>query len=130
MFLKSCRWKWKETPTRDFLSYQKRISPTYLFIVLQLSAKDFRVRAKGRAQQHYKKLKQIRYFKIINISECWCEIGYTSEGSIINQSWITNFPLLHFSKLFMDNFLCLCDVWKGRSYVNVKFSASSIFNNG
>ena len=30
----------------------------------------------------------------------------------------------------MDNLLCLCDVWKGRSYVNSNVSVSSIFNNG
>ena len=31
---------------------------------------------------------------------------------------------------FMDNLLCLCDMWKCRSYVNVIVSVSSIFNNG
>ena len=42
-----------------------------VFIVMQLSADDNRVRTMGRKQQHYKKLKQIRYFNIvINIAEC------------------------------------------------------------
>ena len=40
------------------------------FIILQLSEKDFRVKTKGEKQQHYKKLKQIRHFNIINIAEC------------------------------------------------------------
>ena len=31
---------------------------------------------------------------------------------------------------FMDNLLCLCDAWKGRSYVNTNAFVSSIFNNG
>ena len=41
-----------------------------VFIILQLSANDFRVRTKGKKQQHYKKLKQISYFNFINIAEC------------------------------------------------------------
>ena len=42
-----------------------------VLIILQLVndlANDFRVRTKGGKQQHYKKLKQIRYFNIINIA--------------------------------------------------------------
>ena len=69
-----------------------------VFIVLQLSADDNLVKAMGVKQQHYKKLKQIRYFNIINIAECWCEIGCTSEGSVINQVEVGNVVLLHFSK--------------------------------
>ena len=41
-----------------------------VFIVLQLSADDNLVKEMGVKQQHYKKLKQIRYFNIINIAEC------------------------------------------------------------
>ena len=55
---------------------------------MQLSANDFRVRTEGGKQHLYKKLKikiKIRYFNIINIAECWCEIAYTFEGSAINQ---------------------------------------------
>ena len=46
---------------------------------------------------------------------------------------IPNFSLLHFlggSARLMNNSLCLCDVRKGRSYVNSNVSVSSIFNNG
>ena len=32
----------------NFLSYQKGISPMDVFIILQLSANDFRMRTKGR----------------------------------------------------------------------------------
>ena len=56
--------------SNSFLSYQKIISFMDVFIILQLSAKDFRVKTKGEKQQHYKKLKQIRHFNIINIAEC------------------------------------------------------------
>ena len=69
---------------REFLSYQKTISPK----ILQLSANDFWVRTEGGKQHLYKKLKikiKIRYFNIVNIAECWCEIAYTFEGSAINQ---------------------------------------------
>ena len=52
------------------LCYQKRISPVDIFIIVQLSANDFRVRTNGGKQQHYKKFKQNRYFNIINIAEC------------------------------------------------------------
>ena len=31
--------------------------------------------------------------------------------------------------LLMGNLICLCDVWKGRSYVNVSVSVSLIFSN-
>ena len=53
-----------------YQSYQKRISSMDVFMILQFSANDFRVRAKGGKQKHYKKLKEIRYFNIINIAEC------------------------------------------------------------
>ena len=99
MFLQSCRWKWKETFTSDFLSYQRIISPMDVFIILQLSVNDFRVRTKGRKQQNYKKLKQTRYFNNIYIAECWCEIGCTSEGSAMGQSWRTQFPVAAFSQM-------------------------------
>ena len=41
-----------------------------VFKIMQLSANNFRLKAKGGKQQHYKKFKQIRYFNIINIAEC------------------------------------------------------------
>ena len=92
--------------------------------IFQLFANYFRVRAKVENEQPYKKLKQIRYFNIINIAEYRC----TSEGSVINQSWSTQFRVATFSQ--MGNLLCLCDAWKGRSYTNANVSVSSIFNNG
>ena len=48
---------------------------------------------------------------------------------------LCNFQLLHFPKCFqvpkcfMDNALYLCNIWKGRSWVNANVSVSSIFNN-
>ena len=36
-------------------------------IILQLSANDFRVRTKGGKQQHYNKLKRIRYFNVLTL---------------------------------------------------------------
>ena len=41
-----------------------------VFKILKLSANGFWVKTKGGKQQHYKKLKQIRYFNIINIAKC------------------------------------------------------------
>ena len=40
-----------------------------VLIILQISANDFRVRTNGEKQQHYKKLKQMRYFCIISIAD-------------------------------------------------------------
>ena len=51
MFLQSYRGKWKETSTRDFFKLPKKDPPTYVFIILQLSGNDFRVRTKGGKQQ-------------------------------------------------------------------------------
>ena len=118
MFLQSCRWSFK---------LSKGISPMDAFIIFQLSRrarlrrKWFSGENKGRKKQHYKKRKQIRYFIIINTAECWYIIGCTSEGSVRSTDG---------SLLFMNNLVCLCDVWKGRPYVNAKASLSSIFNIG
>ena len=88
MFLQSYRWKWKETSIRDFLKkLSKKNIPMDVFIILQISANDFRVRTNGEKQQHYKKLKQMRYFCIISIADSWRYIGCTYEGFVINHSW-------------------------------------------
>ena len=102
------------------------------YIILQLSANDFRVTTKGKKQLHYKKLKQIWYFNVINIAECRCVIGCTSEGSVIKFKCVTSrcYLFQNGSVWFMGNLLCLCDMWKGRSYENVNVSVSSIFSNG
>ena len=68
----------EKTSTRDFFKLSKTNLPLGCFIVLQLPADDFRVRKMGGKQQHYKRLKQIRYFNIIDIAECLWEIGCTS----------------------------------------------------
>ena len=50
----------------------------------------------------------------------------------LTKAEIRNFPSLHFPRWlcwFMDNLLCLCDMWKGLSSVNFNFSVSLIFNN-
>ena len=124
LFCKVAGENGKKLLTEIFLSYQKRISSMDILKIFQLFANYFRVRAKVENEQHYKKLKQIRYFNIINIAEYRC----TSEGSVINQSWSTQFRIATFSQ--MDNLLCLYDAWKGRSYINANVSVSLIFNNG
>ena len=51
----------------------------------------------------------------------------------LNKVEVRNSPLLQIaygSVWLMDNLVCLCDVWKGRSYVNSHVSVFSIFNNG
>ena len=102
MFFQSCWWKWKETSTSDFFKLSKKNLPNGCFHKMFLyasAANVFRVRTKGVKQQHYEKLKQIIYFNIINIDECWCKIGFASEGSFINQSWSTQFPVVIISQM-------------------------------
>ena len=67
MFLQGCRCKWKETSIRDSFKLSKKNLTHGCFDNL---ANDFRVRTNGRKQQHYKRLKQIRYFNIDNIDKC------------------------------------------------------------
>ena len=80
----------------NFKRFLKRISPMDVFKILQLSANDFRVTTKKGKQQHYKKLKKIRYFNIINIAGGWWGSQSTTKVQV------HNFPLLHFPK-----WLCL-----------------------
>ena len=143
IFLQSWRWKWKENSARDFLShqkeispmnvYQKGISPMNVFIILQLSANYFQVRTKGRKQQHYKKLMQTRYFNILCTD---AKLAVLLRFRTLTKVELRSIPLLHFpkcfqiAKWFMDNLLCLRDVWKYRSYLNAIVSVSSIFSNG
>ena len=132
--MQSFRWKCEESSARDFLRYEEMTSPINVFTIFQLVelcasvANDFRVKTKGGKRQHYKRLIQIKYFNIISIAECCCEFGCTSEGSVINQSWSTQFPPCFIfqggSIWFMDNLLYLCDVWECQSYINGKVSAS------
>ena len=126
-------WKWKGTSPREFFKLSKKSLPHGCFHNLATFCKWFSGKNKGKKQQNYKKLKKIWYFNVINIAECWCEVGSTSEVSVINESSSMQLLVALFFQMvvwFMDNLLCLCDVWKGRSYVNTNVSVSSIFNNG
>ena len=79
----------------------------------------FQVRTKRGKEQHYKNWKQVRYFNIINIEECWRKISCTSEGPAINQSWNTKFPIAIPSQMAAwptRNPLCLRNMCKGRLY--------------
>ena len=69
-----------------FFKLSKKNLPHGCFHKLATFYNDFQVRTKGGKQYHYKKLKQIRHFNIINIAECSYEIGCTAEGSVINQN--------------------------------------------
>ena len=100
MFLQSCRWKWKDTTPRYFFKLSKKIYPIHN---LATFCKLFLGENKGPKQQHYKKLKQLRYFNIINIAECWRKIGCFSNVLVINQSWITQYPVATFSQMFPNS---------------------------
>ena len=124
MFLQSCRGKWKETSTSNF---SKKNLPMDVFIWF---SNGFKARTKVGKQERYKKLKQIRYFKVyqhclvlmrnrmyfrgfchfIIIAEWWCEIGCTSEGSVINQCWSKQFPVTIFSRMALLGSWATCYV--------------------
>ena len=88
------------------------------------------------------KRKQIRYHNIFNIINILTLLSADAKSAILLrvpsltkvEEW--NFTVSRCyifpdgSVWLMDNLLCLCDVWKGRSYVNSNVSISSIFNNG
>ena len=97
MLSQSCRWKWKGTSTRDFSKLSKKDLPHGCFHNLVTFCKWLSGKNKGKKQQRYKKLKQIWYFNVINIAECWYKIGCTSKGSVINQSSSTQLPVTTFS---------------------------------
>ena len=119
-----------------------------VFIILQFSrsvrlcTNDFRVRTKRGKQHYYKKRKQIRCLNIFNIINILTLLSADAKSAILLRvPSLTKVEELNFtvsrcyifpdgSVWLMDNLLCLCDVWKGRSYVNSNVSISSIFNNG
>ena len=74
------------------LSYESNLIEVHLS-----TTSDFQMITKRGKQQYYNKRKQIRYFSIIGIIECWCKIGFISESSAINQNSCMQ---LGFSKFF------------------------------
>ena len=128
----------KLLPDIFFLSYQKKISPKDVLIILQRSRsvllhhKWFLGENKERKTAILKKHKQIRCFNIINIIECWCKIGCTSKSHSPKMNYLIFccYIIPDGCVWFTDKLLCFCDVWKGQSYVNVYVCFSSIFDNG
>ena len=112
------------------------MSPMDVFIILQLFANDFRVRTKGQKKQHYKKLYQSDISTLLTLLNADAKSAVLLRVLSLTKDEIGNIPLLNFPKCFqipkwfMDNLLCLCNMWKGRSYTNENVSVSSIFNNG
>ena len=135
MIWESCRWKRRGTSTRD-LSYQKRVSPMDVVIIFQLSADGVRVGTKGRKQKYYKKLKQSDISTLLTLLNADAKSAVLLRVPSLTKVELRNISLLHFPncfqipKQFMDNFLCLCDLWKGRSYLNVNVPVCLICNNG
>ena len=44
-------------------------------------------------------LQLVTLLKFQHCYECWCEIGCNSDGSVINQSWSTQFPVATLSQM-------------------------------
>ena len=90
-----------------------------VFIIFQLSANGFWVRTKEGKQQHYNKLKQIRYFNVINI-----DIADDAKSAVLCvllrvrplvKVEVRNFSLLRFPRWF-----CLIHDQLGMSLRRVK----------
>ena len=78
-----------------------------VFWILQLS-RSVRLRHKWFSDENTERettslqeTKADQILNILNIAECWCEIGYTSKGSIINESWSTQFPVDTFFQMVL-----------------------------
>ena len=124
------------------LSYQKRITPMGVFNFSTLyasTANDSWVRIKVGKQHYYKKGKQIGYLTIFNIINILTFLSTDGQSALLLR--VPSLLKLKYaifrcyispdgSVWFMDNLLCLRDVWKSRSYVNSNVSISLIFNNG
>ena len=77
----------------------KQISLMDAFIILQLAANKFRVRTKGGKQQHYNKLKQIRYFNLLTLLSVDAKSAVLCgllRGPSLTKAEACNLPLLHF----------------------------------
>ena len=67
------------------------------------------------------------------IADCWCKISCTNEGSVINQSCSTQFPVATFPRwlCLVHGQLAISPRRVKRSFIRkCQFSLSSIFNNG
>ena len=70
----------------------------------RLHHKRFQLRTNRGKEHHFNKLKPIKYFDIINIAKCWCEIGCISVFLYfcITEAQLHTLSLLHFPR-----WLCL-----------------------
>ena len=85
-----------------FLNYQKRISPMDVFIILQVSANDFWVRAKGGKQQHYKNPSRSDVLVLLTLVGADAKSAGFFRAPLVTKAELHNFPLLHFPR-----WLCL-----------------------
>ena len=128
MFLQSCRWKWKETSTKGFFKLSKKNLRHRCFHSLATFCKGFLCENKGTENNNIK-----RNSSILDILTWLTLLSADAKSIVLLKVPSLNKIELHFpkcfqiSKWFMDNLLCLFDVWKLRSYANANFS---IFNNG
>ena len=87
-----------------------------VFIILQLSANDFRMTTKGRKQQRQNKLKQIGYLTLLTLLSADVKSTVLLRIPSLTKVELCNFQLLHFPKCFqvpkcfMDNALYLCNI--------------------
>ena len=117
MFVQSAGANGKKLLPEIFLSYQKRISSMDVFIILQLSANDFRVRTKGGEQQHQNKPRQIRLLTLLSADAKPAVICVLLMIPSLTKVEVCNFLLLHFPRWF-----CLIPGQLGMSLRRVKRS--------
>ena len=103
------------------------------FLELYASAtNNFRVGAREKNNNITRNSSRFYILTLLTLLSADAKSGLYLRVSSLTKVEVRNFLLLHFpdgSVWFMDNLLCLCDVWKGRSYVNANVSVCLIFNN-
>ena len=94
MLLRSCRWKWKGT----FFILSKKISLTDVFIILQLSANDFRVRTKGKNSNIKRSSSRSDILTLLTLPSANAKSAVFLRVPSLTKAQGRNFSLLHFPK--------------------------------
>ena len=110
MLLQSCRWKWKGTTTRYFFKLSKKNLPHACVHNISTFCKWIVGKSKWKNNNITRNSRRSDIFNVINIAECWCKIDFTSEGSLINQSSITQLLVATFSQMALFGLWVTCYV--------------------
>ena len=98
----------KLLPETFFLNYQKWISPMDVFIILQLSANDIEWKQREENNNIIRNSSKSDILALLTLPNAEAKSASTSEGSVINQSWNTQFRWDVFKKSFFRTYFLKC----------------------